>query len=235
MQPVITPLAIAGTFLVYVLIRRLYLRYNHPLINIVALGAAVIIAVLVLCGLPYEAYEPARNIMTVLLGPATVGLAVPLYRYRRLLVRHALAIIGSVGLGALAAMLLAGLIATFGGLPREVVISILPKGISIPFAVEVANAYGGIAPLTAAFVVATGTLGSLVGAWTLNLFRILEPMGRGLALGTVSHAQGTAAALQEGQEQGAMAGLAMIVAGILSVLCAPFAVWLLDSLFFMPV
>lgn len=221
---------IAATVCAYYLVRRLYVRYNHPLLNVVVLSAAVIIAALMLFDMPYEAYEPAKDVMTVLIGPATVGLALPLYRYRALLRRFSLAIVASVAAGAFTAMFSAAAIARLGGLPGDVVMSILPKGVSIPFAVEVAGMYGGIPPLAAAFVVATGTLGSLLGVWTLNLFRIGSPMSRGLALGTVSHAQGTAAALEEGEQQGAMAGLAMILAGIFTAGMSPVAVWLLGLL-----
>ena len=85
MQIVNTFLCVAGTVLTYALVRRLYLRYKHPLINIVAGSAAIIITVLLLCDIPYATYEPARQVMTLLLGPATVALALPLYRYRHLL------------------------------------------------------------------------------------------------------------------------------------------------------
>ena len=221
---------IAATILAYNVFRRLYIRYTHPLLNVVVLSSAAVIVALMLCGLPYEAYEPAKDVMTVLIGPATVGLALPLYRYRALLKHFSLAIIASVAAGAFAAMFSAAVISRLGGLPGDVVMSILPKGVSIPFAVEVAGMYGGIPPLAAAFVVATGTLGSLLGAWTLNLFRITNPMSRGLALGTVSHAQGTAAALEEGEQQGAMAGLAMILAGIFTAAMAPFTVRLIALL-----
>ncbi len=223
----ITLFAIGLTLAAYIGVRRLYLRYRHPLLNVVALGAGIIIATLVALRIPYSDYVPAKNIMTALLGPATVGLAVPLYRYRSLLLRSAPAILGSVALGALAAMLTAGTIAKLGGLPQDVVVSILPKGVSIPFAVEIAQIYTGIPALTAAFVVATGTLGSLLGGWLLSLARVRDPMARGLALGTVSHGQGTATALMEGEQQGAMAGLAMILAGIFTAGFAPLAVWLL--------
>jgi len=222
-----TLFAIAITLAAYAGVRRLYLRYRHPLLNVVALGAGLVIATLVACRIPYSAYVPAKDIMTALLGPATVGLAVPLYRHRGLLLRFGPAILGSVALGSFLAMLLAGLVAKAGGLPQDVVISILPKGVTIPFAVEIASIYKGIPALTAAFVVATGTLGSLLGGWLLTLARIRNPMARGLALGTVSHGQGTATALMEGEQQGAMAGLAMILAGIFTAGFAPLAVWLL--------
>lgn len=230
MQALTSAAWIAATILAYAVVRRLYIRYAHPLFNVVVLSAAVIIVALVAFDLPYAAYEPAKDIMTVLIGPATVGLALPLYRYRTLLKRFAAAIVVSVAAGAFVAMGSAAGIARIGGLPQDVVMSILPKGVSIPFAVEVAGMYGGIPPLAAAFVVATGTLGSLLGAWTLNVFRISDPMARGLALGTVSHAQGTAVALGEGEQQGAMAGLAMILAGIFTAGLSPLVVRLLALL-----
>lgn len=227
MQQIATLVYIILTLAAYIAIRRLYLKYTHPLLNVVVLSAALVIAVLVAGGIPYESYVPAKDIMTILLGPATVGLALPLYRYRYLLRQYAAAIVSSVAVGSLLAMFLAGFIAKLGGLPEDVVMSILPKGVSIPFAIEVAKMYDGIPALAAAFVVATGTLGSLVGTWALTFFGIQNPMARGLALGTVSHAQGTAAAMMEGEQQGAMGGLALILAGILTAAFSPLVVWVL--------
>ena len=227
-QVVLTPLLILFTLFAYLLFRHLYIKFAHPLINVVVLSAAAVICLLLLCDISYESYLPAQKIMTFLIGPATVGLAVPLYRYRKFLVQAAPAILGSVAVGAFVAMFSASMMAVLGGLPRNVVISIMPKGVSIPFAVEVARMYAGDPALAAAFVVATGTLGSLVGIWALNFFRIKSPMSRGLALGTVSHGQGTALALEEGELPGAMAGLAMILAGILTAAMSPFMVRVLD-------
>ena len=224
----VTALSIVLTLIAYACVRRLYVKYNHPLLNVVALSAAVVIAVLVAADISYEAYTPAKDIMTAPIGAATVALALPLHRHRAVLRRYAPLIVGGVALGAFLAMVSAGLIAQLGGLPRDVVMSILPKGVSSPFAVEIAGMHGGIPALTAAFVVATGTLGSLLGAWTLTVARVRDPMARGLSLGTVSHAQGTASALLEGEQQGAMAGLAMILAGILSAAMSPLVVRLLE-------
>ncbi|MFZ5426482.1 MAG: LrgB family protein [Thermodesulfobacteriota bacterium] len=222
-----TPLLIWATLCVYVLVRKVYLRYNHPLLNVVVLSSAAVIVLLLSLDLSFKDYVPAKDVMTFLLGPATVGLAVPLYRNRHLLRVYALPILASVCLGAMTAMLSAGFIASYAGLPRDIVMSIMPKGVSIPFAVEIARMYGGEPPLAVAFVVATGTLGSLIGASFLTKTGIVNPVARGLSLGTVSHAQGTAAALMEGQEQGSMAGLAMILAGIFTALFAPVAAMLL--------
>ena len=226
----VTLLCIVVTLAAYVTMRKLYVRYNHPLLNVVVLSAAIIIVFLLACGLDYNDYGPAREVMTFLIGPATVGLAVPLYRYRNLLKQAAGTIAGSVAAGSFAAMTSAAVIASLGGLPQDVVMSIMPKGVSIPFAVEIAELYGGIPALAAAFVVATGTLGSLLGVWSLDIFKIRLPLARGLALGTVSHAQGTAAALMEGELQGAMAGLAMILAGIFTALFSPVTAKILSFL-----
>ncbi|MDR2946821.1 MAG: LrgB family protein [Candidatus Adiutrix sp.] len=231
MQHLTTAFFIVLTAVVYNLVRRLSMRHhNHPLLNIVGLSVATLIGVLLIGDIPYSAYEPASDIITFMLGPATVGLALPLYRYRAVLKRRATALIGTVALGSLAAMVIAALIAHFGGLPREVNISILTKGISVPFALEISEMYGGIPPLAAAFVVATGTLGAIFGGWLLTRFKVGDPVARGLAFGTVSHGQGTAAALIEGEQQGAMAGLAMILAGILTTAMAPAVVFFLDLL-----
>jgi predicted murein hydrolase (TIGR00659 family) len=218
------------TMLAYSLARRVYFKCNcHPLLNIVAWSVAAIICFLLIFDIPYEKYEPAKEIIVLLLGPSTVGLALPLYRYRRILKERATALIGSVAVGVLLTMLSAALISKIGGLPREVVISIMPKGVSVPFTVEISQMYGGIPALAAAFVVATGTLGAVMGGWQLSACGIGDPVARGLAYGTAAHAQGTATALIEGEQQGAMASLAMILAGILTAAFAPFVVFVLDA------
>jgi len=211
----------------YLLCKALYLRHPHPLLNIVLLGAGLVIGTLLLLKIPYQAYVPGRQLMTALLGPATVGLAVPLYRHRSLMRRYAPAIVAGVGLGALVSMLVAVFIALAFGLPREIVLSLLPKSVTIPFAVEIAKLQGGSPGLASAFVVATGTLGSVFGAPLLDWVGIRNPVARGLAMGTGAHGQGTAMAFMEGELQGSMAGLAMTLAGITTAALAPLLVRLL--------
>lgn len=218
---------IALTLCAYLLSRFLYMRYRHPLLNIVLLGAASIIAVLLVCNIPYEAYIPGKKIMTSLLGPATVGLAVPLYRHRKILRSYAPAILIGVAVGVFTSMVSAGAIALLAGLPKEVVLSLVPKGVTIPFAVEIARIHGGSPALASAFVIATGTLGSVFGSTLLTWTGIKDPVARGLAMGTGAHGQGTAMAFMEGQQQGSMAGLAMTLAGIMTASCAPFLIPLL--------
>jgi Putative effector of murein hydrolase len=231
MEYLATFLFIVFTIAVYATSRWLFVKCNsHPALNIVGLSAAIVIIVLMLLGITFKEYTLAKDIMCILLGPATVALALPLYRYREILRKRAWPIINSVAVGSLVTMFSATLVCKWGGLPHEVVMSMLPKGVSIPFALEVSSMQGGIPSLATAFVVATGTLGSLLGGWMLTRMNMLTPIARGLAYGTVSHAQGTAAALLEGDQQGAMAGLAMILAGILTATISPIVVFILEFL-----
>lgn len=212
----------------YLVAKALYLRHRHPLLNIVLLGAGMVIATLLVLKIPYQSYLPGRQLMTSLLGPATVGLAVPLYRHRSLLRRYAPAIMAGVGFGSLISMLVAGLIALLAGLPKEIMLSLLPKSVTIPFAVEIARIHGGSPGLASAFVVATGTLGSVFGGTLLTWAGIKNPVARGLAMGTGAHGQGTAMAFLEGEREGSMAGLAMTLAGLTTASIAPLMVrWLL--------
>jgi predicted murein hydrolase (TIGR00659 family) len=227
MPQLLTLFTILLTLGAYLGSKALYLRHRHPLVNIVLLGAGLVIATLLLLRIPYQAYVPGRRIMTSLLGPATVGLAVPLYRQRDLLRRHAPAILAGVGLGSLGSMLVAGLVGLLAGLPKDVVLSLLPKSVTIPFAVEIARIHGGSPGLASAFVVATGTLGSVFGGTLLTWAGVRHPVARGLAMGTGAHGQGTAMAFMEGERQGSMAGLAMTLAGLTTATLAPLLVRLL--------
>lgn len=221
MELMLTAAFIFLTVAVYHVCRYLYFRYTNPLINIVLISAAIIIGILIVYKIPYAAYVPAKDIMTFLLGPATVALAVPLYRNRQLLKQYGLAIFWAVGLGTAVSMATVLLITKVGGLSREIIVSIIPKSSTIPFAVDVATMAGGNPALAVAFVVATGTLGSVLGLTLLTWFNIHDPVARGLAMGTVSHGQGTAMALLEGEQQGSMSGLAMGLAGIFTSVLAP--------------
>jgi len=197
------------------------MRYGSPLLNVVLLSATLIIVTLLACKIPYESYIPGQEIMTVLLGPATVALAVPLYKNRHLLKEYSLPIIVGICIGSLVSLVSAMLIAQFGGLAREIVLSIAPKSVTIPFAVGIAQIAGGEPALAAAFVVATGTFGAVLGPSLLTRFKINNPVARGLALGTAAHGQGVGMALMEGEEQGSMAGVAMALAGVFTSVVAP--------------
>lgn len=224
MSQLTTAFVIALTLACYVFFRQLYLKFRSPFFNVVILSMPVIIAVLLLCGLSFEDYKQGAAIMSYLLGPTTVALAVPLYKNRHLIWRYKWAILAGVGLGSIGSIATAVFIARFGGMPKAVLASLAPKSATIPFAAPIAHLLGGDPALAVAFVVATGAFGAFLGLPILTWLRIKNPVARGLALGTVSHGMGIAMALTEGEQQGAMAGLAMGLAGVFTSLIAPILV-----------
>lgn len=208
-----------GTYLVT---RRIFLAYKYPLLNPVFLSTLVIIAALKTGGYTLADYQPAKEAMTFLLGPATVALALPLYHNRAVLRNHALPVLIGVIAGSLATMAAALMAGRLFGLGKGVLISLGPKSVTVPIAVEISRLAGGEPTLTAAFVVATGMIGSILGPYALSLSKVENPVARGLALGTVSHGQGTAVALLEGETAGAMGGVAMAIAALFTALIAPY-------------
>ena len=206
----------------YLVGRYISLKYNHPLLNVILLSVSIVIATLLILKIPYSQYASATNLIKLLLGPATVALAVPLYRNRQILRRHFSAILAGVLFGSSVSMIATGFIAFTGSLSRELFVSLIPRSVTLPFAIDISNIYGGNPALTISFTVATGLLGAILGPALLFRSKVTDPVSRGLALGTVSHGLGIAAALLEGDEAGAMAGIAMVLAGIMTTLLAPF-------------
>lgn len=213
---------IALTLGTYLVTRRIFLAYKYPLLNPVFLSTLVIIAALKTGGYTLADYQPAKEAMTFLLGPATVALALPLYHNRAVLRNQALPVLIGVIAGSLATMAAALMAGRLLGLGKGVLISLGPKSVTVPIAVEISRLAGGEPTLTAAFVVATGMIGSMLGPFALSLSRVENPVARGLALGTVSHGQGTAVALLEGETAGAMGGVAMAIAALFTALIAPY-------------
>lgn len=213
---------VALTLAAYLVTRRIFLAYNYPILNPVFLSTLVIVAALKAGDFTLEQYRPAREAMTFLLGPATVALALPLYNNRRVLRSQFLPVLAGVCAGSLATIAAALSAGRLFGLARGVLLSLGPKSVTVPIAVEISRISGGEPPLTAAFVVATGMIGSIVGPVTLSLCRVKHPVARGLALGTVSHGQGTAVALIESETAGAMSGVAMALAAVFTALIAPY-------------
>ncbi|WP_378953359.1 LrgB family protein [Pelosinus sp. sgz500959] len=214
---------------VYFISRKIFLKTQNALLNPVLLSTTVIILILHYSGITFDQYKPGKEIMTFLLGPATVALALPLYLNRQILRESLVPILVGIICGAISTLTTAVLLAKFSGLDSIIVASIAPKSITAPIAIEIALITGGDPAIAVAFVVFTGTFGSMIGAGFLSLCKINNPVARGLAMGVTAHGQGTAIILQEGQRQGAMAGVAMALAAISISFIAPFYIpWLVN-------
>lgn len=205
----------------YALARCSAMRHPSPFTSPVFLSTVLIVAVLLAADIGYPDYVPARNAMTLLLGPATVALAVPIYRNRATLMGHAIPAIAGIVAGAASTIVVAVLLATLFQLGDTVRMSLTVKSVTAPIAVELAALIDGDPALAAIFVIATGMLGVMFGPWIMTRTGIVDPLARGLALGTISHGQGAAHAITEGELQGAIAGIAMGIGAVLSALALP--------------
>ena len=224
----LTTFTVIMTVAIYFISRRIYLKAKNALLTPLLLSTIAIILILHYAGITFEQYKPGKEIMTFLLGPATVALALPLYLNRQVLRKTFVPIVVGIVCGAVSTLTTAVVLAKMSGLDSLIVASIAPKSITAPIAIEIALLTGGDPAIAVAFVVFTGTLGSMIGAGFLSLCKINDPVARGLAMGVTAHGQGTATILQEGQTQGAMAGVAMALAAVFISFIAPFYIpWLL--------
>jgi predicted murein hydrolase (TIGR00659 family) len=187
---------------------------RHPACNPVLLSVVTLVVLLTLLRVPYARYFEGAQIIHVLLGPAVVALAVPLYRHIGKIRETPVPILCAIAAGAATSALSACAIAWALGAQPSSVVSIVPKSVTAPVAMGIADAIGGIAPLAAVLAVLTGILGASFGPALLQRIGVTDPVALGLAMGTTSHGQGTARALQEGEEVGAYSGLAMGVAAL---------------------
>ena len=182
---------------------------SHPLANPVMLSVCCLIAVLWLARVDYQHYLANVQLIHFLLGPATVALAVPLFRHRRKVRQSALPIVAGLSCGSAAGVSSALAICFAAGLDTTLTASLSTKSITAPVAMGISAHIGGVPSLAAVFAVLTGMTGAAFGPWLLSKFKMQACMERGLAMGTASHGQGTARILQESEEAGAFAGLAM--------------------------
>lgn len=220
-------ISIVITLAAYYIGRLVFNRFRHPVVNPVIIGGTLVILFLFISKLGYEGYRQAGEYIASLLGPATVALAVPLYRNKKYLKGSLGIIVLSVFLGTISTTIAVVWTARLLGLDNLIILSLAPKSVTTPIAMEVARITGGDPALAVACVVGTGTSGAVLGPMVLNWLGVKSPIARGLAIGTTAHGQGTAIIMEEGETQGAMSGLAMGLAGIITALTLP---WLLPLL-----
>lgn len=197
---------------------------NNPMANPVLIAVVVLVALLTATGTPYATYFEGAQFVHFLLGPATVALAIPLYRQFAHVRRSAPAILASIVAGSLAAAFSAAGIAWALGAAKGSIVSIAPKSVTAPVAMGISEQLGGLPSLTAALVILTGITGAMLGPLLLNLLRIRDWQARGLAIGTAAHGIGTARALQVNEVAGAFAGLAMGLNALATAILLPL-VW----------
>ncbi|HHU37767.1 MAG TPA: LrgB family protein [Propionibacterium sp.] len=197
---------------------------RNPLLTPLLVAAGVIGAVLVLLGIDYTVYADGAGVLTFLLGPATVALALPLYRQASHVKEAALMVLGVVVVGSVFSILAGYWLTVWLGGSEELALSMAPKSSTTPIAMALAESLGGWAPVAVLFVMIAGLAGAVFGPWILTAARITDPRARGLAMGVASHGIGTSRAFQEGETQGAFSGLAMGLTGLCISLVIPLLV-----------
>jgi predicted murein hydrolase (TIGR00659 family) len=215
-------LGLTITLLAYLVAQWVYARCRfNPLANPVLIAVALVVMLLVISRTPYQTYFEGAQFVHFLLGPATVALALPLYRQlanlRRLLAPLLVALVA----GSLTAIASAVATASLMGASHHTIASLAPKSATTPIAMAVAKEIGGIPSLTAVLVISTGVFGAVFARAILNTLKIAEPEVRGFALGVASHGIGTARAFQVSEEMGAYAGLGMGLNGVFTAFVVP--------------
>ncbi len=196
--------------------KKLKLDIFNPLL----ISIALVILFLAVTGIPYEEYEAGGKYISYLLTPATVCLAVPLYEKLNLLKENWKAIFAGILAGVLTSLVGVLALSALFGLDHELYVTLLPKSITTAIGMGVSEELGGIVTITVAVILITGVLGNVFAELICRIFRITDPIAKGLAIGTASHAVGTSKAMEIGEVEGAMSSLAIAVAGILTVIGA---------------
>ena len=218
---------LAITFGIYYVARQIQKRTGWVVLNPILITIVALIALLQLTGISYETYEQGGQYIDFWLKPAIVALGVPLYQNLGQIRRQLLPILMSQLVGCLVGLVSVTLIASAMGASHEVIVSLAPKSVTTPIAMEVCKTSGGIPSLTAAIVVIVGLFGAVFGFKILEVWHVHNPFSQGISMGTAAHAVGTSRAMEKGEKYGAYSSLGLILNGVLTALLTPFVLKLL--------
>ena len=212
---------LAITFGAFFFSKLLQKKTGWVLLNPILIAIALLIYFLKVSNISYEKYHEAGGLIEFWLKPAVVALGVPLYLQLRMIKKQLLPIIVSQLAGCVVGLVSVTIIAKVMGASPEVIMSLAPKSVTTPIAMEVSNAVGGIPSLTAAVVIVVGLFGAICGFKVLQVGRVGSPIAQGLSMGTASHAVGTSRAMEVSGKYGAYASLGLTLNGILTALLTP--------------
>ncbi len=192
-------------------------KYKSALLNPLLISIIFVISFLLAFDVEYENYMQSARYLSYLLTPATVCLAIPLYMQITLLKDNILAITLGVLSGVITSLFSIWILAMLFQLNHQEYVTLLPKSITTAIAIGIVDEFGGYSTITAVAIMVTGVFGNIVAESVLKLFRITNPIAKGIAIGTSSHVMGTAKAMEIGEIEGAMSGLSIVIAGIFTL------------------
>lgn len=195
-------------------------KFKLGILNPLLISIIISILVIVIGNIDYDTYNDSSKILSWLLTPATVSLAIPLYEQLPLLKKHFKAVIAGLVAGTLTSLTTVFVLALILGLSHKEYVTLLPKSITTAIGMGVSEELGGYVTITVAVIIVTGVIGNIIGETVCKIFGIKEPISKGLAFGASAHAIGTSKAMELGDIEGAMSGLAIAVSGILTVILA---------------
>src|SRR6056300_2035980 len=186
----------------------------NPLVNPVAISILLVSSILILTDISYERYFNGAKFIHFMLGPATVALAIPIYKQIDLIKKESGSIFISLVLGSLFAIFSTYFFAKLMNLDLEIIYSMMPRSVTAPIAMGISELIGGVTSLTAIITIITGIVGASLGTFALNIFKIKDMSARGFGFGLASHGIGTARAMSKNKTAGVFAALAMGLSGI---------------------
>lgn len=220
------------TLITFVLFKKLSDKVKSSLLNPLVLSLIFIIVFLETFKIPYENYYNGAEIFNTMIIPATVALAIPLYKNFNLLKKYYKEILFSIGFSTLVLTSLLAISMALLDVDKEILSSVLPKSVTTAIAVGVSEQIQGIQAITIIMVIICGNIGAVFGELIFDIFHIHHPIAQGISLGTTSHAVGTSKAIELGEIQGSMSGLAIIVTGLFTVGLAPIIYMIVDKIFY---
>ncbi len=221
---------LALTFAVYYVATIIRKKTGIILLNPILITIAVMICYLKFADISYTTYNEGGKYIEFWLKPAIVALGVPLYKHLDSIKQHFIPIFLSQLAGCIVGIVSVVAIADLMGATNEVIISLAPKSVTTPIAIEISSALGGIESLTAAVVVCVGILGAVIGYRTMSIIKLRDDISKGLAMGTASHAVGTVASMEVSPIHGVYATLGLIINGVLTSLFAPIILRIMNYL-----
>ena len=195
-------------------------KFKSQLFNPILIAMIIIISFLTVTGIDYDTYNSGAKYISWFLTPATVSLAIPLYRQIEQLKNNIFAILAGIFSGVVASAAGILLLALVFGLSHPEYVTLLPKSVTSAIGMGVADELGGISSITVPVIIITGIFGNIIASAVLDFFRITNPVAKGLAIGTAAHGTGTTRAIELGEVEGAMSGLSIAVAGLMTVVVA---------------
>lgn len=210
-----------GTVAIYFFMRNIYLQFPHPFLLPLFTGTVALVLLLIYFDIPYDLYMTGGQWIEHLLGPAVVALAYPLYNQRYMVKKYFKPLVASVIVGSVIGVASGYVFARLVNLDDFIILSLLPKSVTTPVAMEIAFATGGVPSLAGVFVMVAGIGGVLTAPYLFRLFRIHHDLSKGVGIGCASHAIGTAKALENSEEEGAASSVSMTLSAIIVSLLIP--------------